>query len=61
MDNRQLRQDILDELDFQPNVDATKIGVAVSESSKRCAIACPNKIAIFGTTVRKTHYQARKS
>jgi osmotically-inducible protein OsmY len=29
MDN--LRQDILDELDFEPSIDATKIGVAVSE------------------------------
>jgi osmotically-inducible protein OsmY len=31
MDNIQLRQDILDELDFEPIIEATKIGVAVSE------------------------------
>jgi osmotically-inducible protein OsmY len=31
MDNIQLRQDTLDELDFEPSIDATKIGVAVSE------------------------------
>jgi osmotically-inducible protein OsmY len=31
MDNIQLRQDILDELDFEPSIEATKIGVAVSE------------------------------
>jgi osmotically-inducible protein OsmY len=31
MDNIQLRQDILDELDFEPSIDATRIGVTVSE------------------------------
>jgi osmotically-inducible protein OsmY len=31
MDNIQLRQHIVDELDFEPSIDATKIGVAVSE------------------------------
>jgi osmotically-inducible protein OsmY len=31
MDHIQLRQDVLDELDFEPSIDATKIGVAVSE------------------------------
>lgn len=31
MDNIQLRQDILDELVFEPSIDATKIGVTVSE------------------------------
>jgi osmotically-inducible protein OsmY len=31
MDNIQLRQEILDELNFEPRIEATKIGVAVSE------------------------------
>jgi osmotically-inducible protein OsmY len=31
MDNIQLQKDILDELDFEPSIDATKIGVAASE------------------------------
>jgi osmotically-inducible protein OsmY len=31
MDDKQLRQNIIDELDFEPSVDAQDIGVAVSE------------------------------
>ncbi|MBB2830679.1 UNVERIFIED_ORG: osmotically-inducible protein OsmY [Rhizobium esperanzae] len=29
MNDRKLRQDIIDELDFEPSVDAANIGVAV--------------------------------
>jgi osmotically-inducible protein OsmY len=31
MDDKRLRQDILDELDFEPSIDAANIGVAVDE------------------------------
>ena len=31
MNDRQLRQDVLDELEFEPSINAAKIGVAVSD------------------------------
>jgi osmotically-inducible protein OsmY len=31
MDDRQLRQDVLDELEFEPSIDAAHIGVAAND------------------------------
>lgn len=47
MDNKRLRQDIFDELDFEPSIEATNIGVAVGEG----VVTLTGHVASYGEKI----------
>jgi hypothetical protein len=50
MDDKQLQQSVIDELKFEPSIDAAHIGVTANDGDIRVSMPRPTSIKISGET-----------